>query len=404
MSKSAITLVLSLLISTIVIGQVPTKWRGPLGNGIYPDKGLLKEWPAEGPQMLWHFDELGKGHSSPVFAHNRIYITGMVGSTGYVFVLSMDGELINKWEYGPEFTESWPGTRSSVTIVGDLLYMESGLGLLFCMDTKDGSIKWKKDLFKDFDGKNITWGVTETVLVDGDVLYCQPGGAVNNVVALNRMTGNVVWSSAGKGELSAYCTPLLVNHAGKKQLITHSAASIMGIDASNGKLLWSFPQTNEWSVHANTPLFSDGGILCFSGYGQGGPKLKLNADGTAVTQEWFAKTFDSRMGGAVLVDGYIYGSGDTSGKEWQCIDWKTGEIKYKSTAAAKGVSIFADGLLIGYSQKGELFIAPATPAELKITGMTKITLGSDQHWAHPVLNEGVLYVRHGNSVMAFRVK
>ena len=109
------------------------------------------------------------------------------------------------------------------------------------------------------------------------------------------------------------------------------------------------------------------------------------------------------MGGAVVVDGYLYGSGD-QGKEWQCIDWKTGEVKYKSPAAAKGVVIFADGLLFGYSQKGELFMAPANSNGLKITGMTKITLGSDQHWAHQVLNDGVLYVRHGNSIMAFKVK
>ncbi|OFY55631.1 MAG: hypothetical protein A2X22_07695 [Bacteroidetes bacterium GWF2_49_14] len=404
MSKSAFTIALTLIISTVTFSQTPTKWRGPLGNGIYPDKSLLREWPAEGPKMFWHFDELGKGHSSPVFADNRIFLTGMIESTGYVIVLSMDGKLLSKWEYGPEFTESWPGARSSVTVMGDQLYMESGLGVLYCMSIKDGSVKWKKDLFKDFDGKNITWGVTETVLIDGDVLYCQPGGAVNNVVALNRMNGNVIWSSTGKGELSAYCTPVLISNAGRKQLITHSASSIMGIDASTGKLLWSFPQTNEWAVHANTPLYYDGGIFCFSGYGQGGPKLKLSADGNSVTQEWFAKTFDSRMGGAVLVDGYMYGSGDTSGKEWQCIDWKTGEVKYKSTAASKGVTIFADGLLIGYSQKGELFIAPANPTEFKITGMTRITLGSDQHWSHPVLNEGILYVRHGNSVMAFGVK
>ena len=132
--------------------------------------------------------------------------------------------------------------------------------------------------------------------------------------------------------------------------------------------------------------------------------LKLSTDGSSITEEWFAKTFDSRIGGAVLVNGYLYGSGDITGKEWQCVDWLTGEIKYKSLAATKGVVIYADGLLIGYSQKGELFIAPANPDEFKITGLARITLGSDQHWAHPVLSDGILYVRHGNSVMAFDIK
>jgi len=391
------------MLSGFVFGQTPTHWRGPLSNGIYPDKGLLKEWPAEGPQMLWHYDLLGKGHSSPVFGNDKIYVAGMIDSTGYIYVLSMKGELLSKWEYGKEFWESWPGSRSSVTLVGDLLYFESGKGVLYCMSALDGAVKWKKDLFTDFDGGNITWGVTETVVVDGEVLYCTPGGKKNNVVALNRFNGKLIWTSPGKGELSAYCTPLIVTLPDRKLLVTHTASSIIGIDASNGNLLWSHPQPNEWSVHANTPVYDNGRIFCFSGYGQGGPMLKLSNDGSSVKEEWFSKTLDSRMGGAVVVDGYLYGSGD-QGKEWQCIDWKTGEVKYKSPAAAKGVVIFADGLLFGYSQKGELFMAPANSNGLKITGMTKITLGSDQHWAHQVLNDGVLYVRHGNSIMAFKVK
>ncbi len=404
MLRSVCFILLTLIISGSGNSQTATRWRGAQGNGTYPDKGLLKEWPVEGPQMLWHFDELGKGHSSPVIAGNRIYIAGMTDGTGYIYVLSTDGKLIAKWPYGKEFTESYPGARSSVTIAGDLLYMESGLGGLYCLDIKDGAVKWQKELFKDFDGKNIVWGVTETVVVDGDVLYCTPGGTKDNVVALDRFTGSVIWNSPGNGELSAYCTPLLINLPARKLLVTMTANHIIGIDASNGKMLWKHQQTNEYSVHANTPVYNDGGLFCFSGYGQGGPKLKLSPDGTSVTEEWFTKTFDSRLGGAVLVDGYLYGSGDVSGREWQCLDWETGEQKYASTAAAKGVVIYADGLLIGYSQRGELFIAPANPGEFKITGLTKITLGSDQHWAHPVLHEGILYLRHGNSVMAYKMK
>lgn len=399
---------LFLTLITIVMGvsaqsQV-TRWRGPEGNGVYPDKNLLKEWPAEGPAMIWHFDELGKGFSSPVFAGDRIYITGAIEDQGYVYVLSLDGKLITKYPYGQEFIESYPGARSSVTIAGDLLYMESGMGLLVCMNISDGSIKWKKDFHKDFDGKNITWGFTETVVVDQDVLYCTPGGQKNNVLALNRFTGETIWSSTAMQELSAYCTPLVVQLPGRKLLVTMTASHIIGLDASTGKLLWSHPQPNEWSVHANTPIFAEGSILCFSGYGQGAPMLQLSADGSSVTQKWFAKSFDSRMGGAVYVDGYVYGSGDVAGKEWQCIDWKTGEQKYASKDVAKGAVIYADGNLYGYSQRGELFMAKATPAGFTVSGKTTITLGSDQHWAHPVINNGTLYVRRGNALMAFKIK
>jgi outer membrane protein assembly factor BamB len=403
MSKFLVFALTSLLIAGNLNAQA-TRWRGPEGNGIYPDKNLLKEWPAEGPNMIWHFDELGKGFSSPVISGGKIYVTGTIDDQGYIYVLSMDGKLITKWGYGKEFTESYPGARSTATISGDLLYMETGLGNLFCMSTKDGSIKWKKDFLTETDGQNITWGFTETVLVDGDVLYCTPGGPTQNVMALNRLTGQTIWNSAGKGDLSAYCSPLIVNLPSRKLLVTMTANNIIGLDAANGKLLWSYPQTNEYSVHPNTPIYADGGLICFSGYGQGGPKLKLSPDGSSVTLDWFAKTFDSRMGGAVYVDGYVYGSGDSAGKEWQCLDWKTGEKKYSSTEVAKGVIIYADGMLYGYSQKGELFMAKATPAEFKLAGKVSVKLGSEQHWAHPVIDNGVLYVRHGSALMAYSIK
>jgi outer membrane protein assembly factor BamB len=176
----------------------------------------------------------------------------------------------------------------------------------------------------------------------------------------------------------------------------------LGIDASNGKLLWNFAHPNQWAVHPNTPIYSDGKLFVFSGYGQGGELLKLSADGSSVTLEKEIKSFDSRIGGAVLIDGFLYGSGD-SDRSWQCIDWKTGEKKYSSTEVGKGVTVAANNKLIGYSEKGELFMAEANPSGLKIISKTKVTLGAEQHWAHPVINKGILYVRHGNVLIAYKI-
>ena len=160
-----------MLVFIAVSGQEATKWRGPSGNGVYPDKGLLKSWSQEGPKMMWSYDDLGQGHSSPMISGGFIYISTMINNTGYIYKLGMDGKLVWKVSYGPEFTESYPGSRASVTIAGDLLYMLSGVGKLVCKNTSDGKTRWSKDLFKDFDGRNITWGLNETVLVDGDRLY-----------------------------------------------------------------------------------------------------------------------------------------------------------------------------------------------------------------------------------------
>lgn len=399
--RTIVPFILILFFASTLFAQTPTVWRAD-GSGIYKETGLLKQWPENGPEILWTFEGLGKGHSSPVFANGKIYISGTVGEEGFVFVLSEDGKLLWKVSYGTEFGGNYPGARSSVVVDGDLMYMYSGFGNLICMDANDGTVKWKKNAFEDFDGGNITWGVTETVVIDGDLLYFTPGGKENNVVALNRFSGDLVWSSPGKGELSAYCTPLLVELA-RKLLVTHTAEHIIGLDAKTGELLWDYPHTNRWSVHANTPVFYDGDLFCFSGYGQGGVKLDLSDDGSTVSKAWFKKELDSRMGGMVAINGYLYGSGDNA-REWRCVNWETGEETYAVKDIAKGVVIAADGMLYCYSERGELALVEANPEAFKIVSQTKVELGTEQHWAHPVINNGRLFIHHGDALIAYKIK
>ncbi|WP_346863043.1 PQQ-binding-like beta-propeller repeat protein [uncultured Draconibacterium sp.] len=392
-----------LILSTSVFAQTPTKWRGENNSGIYNETGLLKEWPVNGPEILWSFEGLGEGHSSPVFANGLIYLSSMIDSKGYIFVFNQDGKLQWKKEYGNEFKDSYPGARSSVVVAGDLMYMYSGYGVLYCMDANNGNTKWTKNVFEDFDGQNITWGVTETVVVTDDVVYVTPGGKKNNVVALNRFTGDLVWTSAGKGELSAYCSPLLLKLPSRTLLVTHTADHIIGLDAKNGQLLWDFPHTNRWKVHPNTPIFYNGSLFCFSGYGQGGEMLALSDDGSSVKEVWSKKELDSRMGGMVVVDGYLYGSGDNA-REWRCVNWETGAETYVDKSIAKGVTIYADGMLYCYSERGELALVEATPDAFKVISQTKVELGSAQHWAHPVINNGRLFVHHGDALVVYKIK
>lgn len=401
MRNKAIVTVLLLTASIFLFAQTPTRWRGPHGNGNYDDTGLLRSWPVEGPQVLWSYEQLGAGFSSPVVIHNKIYTSGTEENTGYVYALTNEGKLLWKAPYGPEFTESYPGSRSTPVIVGDLLYQYSGLGVVTCMDAGTGKVKWQKDTFKEFGGRNIQWGVTETFVIEGDMLYVTPGGPEKTLVALNRKNGELLWSVNIKEDLSGYCTPLLVKIPGRTLLVTHTGSYIAGVDAVKGKLLWVHHHPNQWSVQANTPIYHDGALFCFSGYGQGGVKLKLSADGSSVHPEWVTKTMDNRIGGAVLVNGAIYGSGDKS-RYWMAVDWKTGEEKHQLKGLANGTAIAADGLLFGYTERGELFLAD--PGELKIISQTKVTQGTAQHWAHPVIDSGRLLVRHGNALIAYKIK
>ncbi len=383
--------------------QEPTKWRGVNSSGFYPVDKLLAAWPSDGPKILWSHDGLGQGFSSPVFANNKIYVNGMVDGEAVLFELDLNGKVLQQFKYGKEFVDaSYRGVRSTPTIAGELAYLFNGNGKITCLNLKTGKPAWEKDFITQMDGSNIQWGYTESLLIDGDKLFCTPGGKINNVMALNRMTGATIWSCPGLGELSAYCSPILIKLTARQLLVTHTASHVVGIDATTGKLLWNSEHPNDWAVHPNTPIYSEGKVFVFSGYGQGAEMLNLSPDGSSVTKERDVKSFDSRIGGAVLINGFIYGSGDKD-RSWQCIDWKSGEVKYSSTEMAKGVVIAANNKLIGYTEKGELFLADANPSGLKVISKAKVTLGTEQHWAHPVIDKGILYVRHGNTLIAYQI-
>lgn len=392
-------------VSALVAGvsaQVATSWRGPTRDGIYAESGLLKQWPAGGPEILWSFEDLGQGHSSAIVDQGFVYTTGMTDGQGYLFKFDLAGKLLYKKEYGPEFTASYYGTRGTPTIAGDKIYLLSGMGKLFCFNNETGDILWTKDLFRDFDGRNIRWGMNETPVVDGKIIYISPGGKKNGLVALNRHSGDLVWSSPGTGELTAYCTPLLFEHNGRKMLATHFESHLVGFDATTGKMLWKQYQPNEYSVHPNTPIYHNSKLFYLSGYGQGGGMIELSPDGNSIKKIWSHKKMDSRMGGAVLVDGYVYGSGDS--RVWSCYDWESGEEKYTSSEIAFGVPIYADGMLYCYSQRGELALVTPDPSGFRVVSQTKVALGTEQHWAHPVIYDGMLYVRHGRALIAYKVK
>lgn len=390
-----------LVISALqLLSQEISQWRGPNRDGIYPESGLLKDWPAEGPKLLWHFDELGDGHASAAVTKDMVYTCGTEGSNGFVIALNHSGSKVWKTIYGPEWVESWEGVRSTPLIVGDKLFIMSSYGLVTSMDANTGKILWKVDLFKDYDGRNIKWGVTENLLmVDGKII-CTPGGIDANIIALDKNTGKLVWKSKGVGEKSAYCSPQLINRGGKKIIVTQTESHIIGMDASTGKLLWKHPQPNKYSVHANTPLYHNGQLYCVSGYGKGGVMLQVSEDGNSIKELWRNTTLDSRMGGMVLFDGRIYGSGDAS-RTWVCLDWKIGKELFTDKFLKNGNIILADNMLYCYGDGGNIALVKPEADKFNVISKFKVPYGEKQHWAHLVIADKKLYVRHGTSLMVY---
>lgn len=404
--KSFIVLVFSLvLFAETIIAQEASQWRGKDRDGIYDEKGLLPSWPAEGPKLLWHYENIGDGHASAsVVAHDRIFTAGAVQGKGFIYAFSLDGKLLWSTPYGDEWTESFPGSRSTPLINEGKVYFMSAFGKIICLSADLGKQLWSVDIMKDYDGVNITWGVTENLLIDGDKLFCTVGGTKNNVIALNKNTGKLIWSSTGNGEKSAYGSPLLITLPARKIVVAMTEKSILGLDAETGKKLWSHGQVNQWAVHANTPLYDNGYLYCASGYGCGGVMLKLSADGTKIDEVWKNAVLDSRMGGMVLLNGKIYGLGDQI-KGLHCLDWKTGkEIAFDKMNNRFGSIISSEGMLYTYDESGEVaLIEPTLTGFKKISGF-KVPFGSAQHWAHPVIENGRLYIRHGNSLMVYDIR
>lgn len=395
-------LIMALFSFSTLSAQIDSQWRGPNRDGIYPDERLLKAWPAEGPERLWFAEDLGAGYSSPAVTADRVYVTGMIRGEGFLFAFGTDGKLVWQTSYGPEWSGSQPGARTTPTVVGEFIYIMSATGRVVCLNI-EGQVIWSKNLMQDFGARNIEWGMTESPLVDENRVFCTPGGRKAMMAALDRQTGKTIWTIKGNGEKSGYCSPCLVQHGQRRLILTMTAESVVGIDADTGEFLWQHSHVTDYSVNANTPLYKDGFIYTVSGYDTGGQMFQLFEDGTGVKRVWSTDKLDSQMGGAVLVDGFIYGSGHQN-RGWFCLDWKTGKVQYSSRQlGGKGAIIYSDGLLYVYSERGDVGLVEPNPQSFEVISSFQIDKGSGEHWAHPVIKEGRLYIRHGDALMVYNI-
>lgn len=388
--------------------QTIYEWRNGR-TGIYNEGNLLDAWKENQPQLIWDFVSVGNGYGSPTFVGDRFYIQGEIDGEGFLYAISINGDEIWKSSYGEEWIKSFPGSRAAPTVVDDLIYVSSGKGNIICFTT-NGKLKWKKELIKDFHGQTTMHGHSESIVVDGDNAFFVPGGKDTNVVALNRFTGDIKWICKGLGERPAYNAPLLINLDSRKLLVTFSAYTLMGIDAESGELLWKHLQDNVpvekrrhgmGDTHSNTVIYENGFIYYVAGDGNCGVKLELSKDGTNIKEVWRNKDVDGYMGGIISSKDYLYCDA-TRKKQLLCVNKKTGKIE-ASIKIGSGSVISADEKLYYYSQKGKLHLINPDPRDFKSISSFRIKKGSKEHFAHPVIHQGVLYVRHGYALMAYDI-
>jgi outer membrane protein assembly factor BamB len=254
----------------------------------------------------------------------------------------------------------------------------------------------------DFHAPMNRFGFSESLVVNGNSVFFSPGNADSNVVALDRFTGKINWICKGLGQMTSYCSPAFIRLPEREILVTFSKSALLGIDTKDGTLLWSHKQDGEGDVHINTPLFDNGFIYYITGDGNGSVKLKLSADGREITEVWRNGACDNTMGGFIKLNDYIY-TASYGRRYWYTLETNTGKI-VDSVKFDKGVTIFADGLLYGYNEKGQLGIFKPNGPKMEAVSSFKVTRGTKAHYAHPVICGGIMYVRHGRSLLAYDVK
>jgi outer membrane protein assembly factor BamB len=379
-------------------------WLGPHRDGSSPETGLLTTWPSTGPKILWKARG-GEGYSSVAVADGRA-IT-LVQRDGSEIVTAFDavkGKPLWSVPIASAYKNDYGnGPRSTPSIDGNLVFVQSATGPLVCLKTDNGDIVWKKDILKDFGGKNLTWGLSASPFILGDVLVALPGAKGASVAVFNKKTGDLVWK-AGSDE-AAYATPIIVTVGGERQIIVFNAAGLVALNPNQGKELWRVPWVTEFKCNIATPLVVGDLMFVSSGESVGCAVFKLKAD-SAPDVLWQTKGKKSVMTNywatSVVHDGHLYGfSGEFDKRiDLNCVELTTGKLKWSQKDFGKGAVTLADGHLFITTKKGDLVLVRATPERYEEKGRVT-ALGENR--TVPTLAHKRLYLRDKENIYCLDV-
>ena len=390
-------------------------FQGPSRDAICRESGLLREWPAAGPALLWKLEGLGRGLSNIAVVGGRILTMGERG--GKQFVLCYDlaerkqlwaVEVGGKYEYGP---------LSTPTVDGDRVYALSTDGDVFCLQLADGKVLWQRNLVKEFGGKMMcVWKYSESLLVDGERVICTPGGPEAMMAALDKKTGRTLWRSAMPkiGELgadgAAYASPIVAEIDGVRQYITIVGRGAIGVEAAGGRFLWGYNKIACKIANITRPIVHGRYVFVTNSYNTGSALLRIGRDG----QSWKAqevyflarRQFENHHGGAVLVEGYVYGGSGLDRGEPTCVSFATGRVLWKAKPPSSGSAavLYAGGDLIFRYDRGLVVLVEANPREFRVKSSFQAVTADGPAWVHPVVHDRKLYLRHNDILLCYDLK
>lgn len=407
-----VVLALGLVTQIATAGDWP-QWRGPQRTGLSTETGLLKKWPQAGPKLAWQVQDLGDGYSTPAVVGDKLYVLsnkGMADESVKALAVA-DGKQI--WstrigKVGPNQGPQYPAARSTPTVDGDRLYALGSDGDLVCLEIASGKLVWQKSLRQDFGGRPGAWAYAESPLIDGDALICTPGGKDATVVALNKQTAAVIWKAAlASADQAAYASVIISEIGGVRQYIQFLQKGLVGLDIKTGKQLWRYERTAQGSPACiPTPVAGEGFVYSGAGRSGGGlVKITGTAGALAAEEVYFSAKLPTSIGGAVLVGEFLYG---TSNQGLQCVEFKTGQVKWSERGVGAGAVCYADGRLYVHGESGEVALVEATSEAYRELGRfsppDQPNRGSSKAWAYPVVANGKLYIRDLGSLWCFEVK
>jgi outer membrane protein assembly factor BamB len=396
------------------------QWRGPQRDGIGSEKGLLDDWTKTKPRLVWNSKDgvkksIGEGWSSVSIADGRIFTMGDHGSDCFVYALEQKtGKQL--WEKKIGGTNGNGGPRCTPSVDGERLYALANTGELACLKVKSGEILWSKDYQKDFGGHWMaSWLFCESPLVDGDKLVCTPGGDSAALVALNKMTGEVIWKAPIKGTGGCGYSSIMVSEGGGiRQYITfmNHGKGLVSVDAKNGNLLWNYNKVANGTANIPTVLIKGDLVFASTGYGTGAALLQLVKEGGGVkaVEKYFlpGSKFQNHHGQMILIGDHVYaGHGHNHGLPI-CLELMTGKIAWgpeTSIGSGSAACAYADGHIYLRYEDNAVALIEATPKAYNHKG-TFVVPGKNLStgWPQPVIVDGMMYIRGRDQLMCFDVR
>jgi outer membrane protein assembly factor BamB len=195
-----------------------------------------------------------------------------------------------------------------------------------------------------------------------------------------------------------------VDQGGVRQFIQFTARGTIGIRAADGKFMWRDDSAANGTANCCAPVAADGMVVTASGYGKGGSMVELSTTGgeTSCLFAWHSQDLTVHHGGLVLYDGHIYATNDQA---LNCVELKTGKLKWKNRSVGKGSLTFAEGRLVVRSEGGPIALVEATPAEYRELGkFNQPQRSGSPAWTYPVVALGKLFLRDQDKLFVYDVK